>query len=203
MNIVGKRLTEFIDRLVSAVRSPEFPISPRQIIDAHDVGLRLLGTGGGQVSSSTLKYSLAPIFCADPAEQAAFYDCYDRLLETEIVTKSVTPAPRLPKELQFKADSTKSTPKIIRKWFRQRLAMKVVTFALLLSAATWFMLAMMDESRIDPGPEPGSGVVQPKPGQNGEATKQATPLASTELLPCAPPSPPSPPQTPLSGAASH
>ncbi len=185
MNIVGKRLTEFIDRLVSAVRSPEFPISPRQIIDAHDVGLRLLGTGGGQVSSSTLKYSLAPIFCAVPAEQAAFYDCYDRLLETEIVAKPVTSARGLPEKLQVKADSTKSTPKIIHKWFRQRLATKVVTFALLLSAATWSILAMMpgDDSQIVPGlAGPESEVVLPKTGQNDKATNQATSLAPTELL---------------------
>ena len=75
MQMQGPKIGDFIDRLVRSLQAHEISTSPEQIIDSHDVALMLMAKRRGKVDSVTLMHSLAPIFCADPAERALWITC--------------------------------------------------------------------------------------------------------------------------------
>ena len=134
MRLRGRELSETIDRIVASLRANDVPVSPEQIIDAHDVALMLVPRSGGEVESELLKHSLASVFCANPAEVAAFHAEFDSLLETSAdpAVRKVTPEdPRQRRPRQ---------PAVIRRWQWTRSIGKAAAFVALFAGAVWLAL---------------------------------------------------------------
>jgi len=188
MRMQGRELTEFIDQLVRSLRSHDVPVSPEQIIDGNDIALMLLSRSDGEVDSDALMRSLAPIFCADPAEQAAFYEEFERLLDAGADRQIQAPGkpakrPKKPKP-----------PGIARKWYWRRTITKFAAFVILMVGAGLLIFRFLPEPPapvVIDGPVTtpgGEGPALPprleRPQQSAEPTLQIPPRppATVELL---------------------
>jgi formylglycine-generating enzyme required for sulfatase activity len=143
MTMKGRKLSKFIDQLVLSLRRRGIQTSPEQIIDANEIGLRLLLDGEGEVDVNTLKFSLAPIFCADPSEQEAFYEHFLDIPELDDPVSE----PGLDDSETPEVKSAR--PAIVNTWRWQRTLALILAFVVLLVSAAWLIYAITPDSYQD------------------------------------------------------
>ena len=186
----GEALGVFVDKLAGMLIKHEISVGPEQIIDAHQIVVMLLAEHGGTIDDSDLRNALGPIFCADPAELAAFGRYFADLQEE---TQQELPEPTPEPEPQPERKSAAKKPAIVRDWVWARSLAMVLTFVALMIVASWaiftFTPAPIVDSTAQPSPvEVSSGSVPTVTGSGGAGTASE----SSDLHFQPPPRPPAP-----------